>query len=154
MKDIAIFGAGGFGREIACLLRQINISEPIWNFVGFFDDGIAKGSKNEYGEILGGTSELNSWQSDLSIVVAISSPDVIKNVITKITNSRITFPNIIAPTVLFLDRESVIMGRGNIFCNNCIISCNTTFGDFNLFNGCIPIGHDTKIGSYNVIMPS
>ena len=24
VKDIAIFGAGGFGREVACLLRKIN----------------------------------------------------------------------------------------------------------------------------------
>jgi hypothetical protein len=24
MKDIAIYGAGGFGREVACLIRIIN----------------------------------------------------------------------------------------------------------------------------------
>ena len=35
VKDIAIFGAGGFGREVACLLRKINAVEPTWNFVGF-----------------------------------------------------------------------------------------------------------------------
>ena len=40
MKDIAIFGAGGFGREVACLIRIINesASEPKWNLIGFFDD--------------------------------------------------------------------------------------------------------------------
>ena len=40
MKDIAIYGAGGFGREIACLIQMINKSEkkPKWNIVGFFDD--------------------------------------------------------------------------------------------------------------------
>lgn len=40
VKDIAIFGAGGFGREVACLLRKINAVEPTWNFVGFYDDGL------------------------------------------------------------------------------------------------------------------
>ena len=25
MKDIAIFGAGGFGREVACLINRINL---------------------------------------------------------------------------------------------------------------------------------
>ncbi|MDR1459358.1 MAG: serine acetyltransferase, partial [Bacteroidales bacterium] len=47
MKDIAIYGAGGLGREIACLIRHINENEPTWNLIGFFDDGKAKGSSNE-----------------------------------------------------------------------------------------------------------
>ena len=49
VKDIAIFGAGGFGREVACLLRKINAVEPTWNFVGFYDDGLEKGSRVDYG---------------------------------------------------------------------------------------------------------
>lgn len=59
VKDIAIFGAGGFGREVACLLRKINAVEPTWNFVGFYDDGLEKGSRVDYGEILGGIADLN-----------------------------------------------------------------------------------------------
>ena len=38
MKDIAIYGAGGFGREVACLLNAINANDAIWNLIGFFDD--------------------------------------------------------------------------------------------------------------------
>ena len=34
MKDIAIYGAGGFGREMASLLKRINSIEKQWNFVG------------------------------------------------------------------------------------------------------------------------
>ena len=59
VKDIAIFGAGGFGREVACLLRKINAVEPTWNFVGFYDDGLEKGSCVDYGKILGGIADLN-----------------------------------------------------------------------------------------------
>ena len=40
MKEIAIFGAGGFGREIACIINQINQANHCWKFIGFFDDGI------------------------------------------------------------------------------------------------------------------
>ena len=56
MKDIAIYGAGGFGREMASLLKRINSIEKQWNFVGFFDDvkeHKPKGAFNEYGQILG-----------------------------------------------------------------------------------------------------
>ena len=34
MKDIAIFGIGGFGREVLALIKDINKVEPTWNFVG------------------------------------------------------------------------------------------------------------------------
>ena len=66
MKDIAIYGAGGFGREVACLLRRINEQAPQWNLIVFFDDDITLiGTKNEYGEVLGGIEELNGWNLSL-----------------------------------------------------------------------------------------
>ena len=38
MKKIAIIGAGGFGREVACLINAINEKSKEWDFIGFFDD--------------------------------------------------------------------------------------------------------------------
>lgn len=35
MRDIAIYGAGGFGRETACLIKEINSVKPTWNLIGF-----------------------------------------------------------------------------------------------------------------------
>lgn len=157
MKDIAVFGAGGFGREVACLIRIINesLEEPRWNFVGFFDDSVdLKGTRNEYGEVLGGKDVLNQWDTPLDVAIAIGSPAVVQKVAEGIINPNVEFPNIIAPTVTFLDRNNVKMGKGNVLCTNCMVSCNVTIGDFNIFNGYIPIGHDTVIGNYNVIMPS
>lgn len=154
MKDIAIFGAGGFGREVACLINRINEHEPTWNLIGFFDDGVAKGTQNEYGTVLGGMDELNGWNEPLSIVIAVGSPNAIHSIVNKINNTHIEFPNIIAPSVTFLDKQAVTMGQGNIVCSNCLLSCNVNIGDFNVFNGFIPIGHDTTIGNYNVFMPS
>lgn len=157
MKDIAVFGAGGFGREIACLIRLVNesLEKPKWNFIGFFDDNAElKGSSNEYGNILGGKAELNAWNTPLDIAIAIGNPKVVKLIAESINNPLIDFPNIIAPNVTFLDRNNIRMGKGNILCTNCMVSCNVTIGNFNLFNGYIPIGHDTEIGNYNVIMPS
>ena len=43
MKDIAIFGVGGFGREVLALIKDINKVTPTYNFIGFFDDGYEKG---------------------------------------------------------------------------------------------------------------
>ena len=155
MKDIAVYGAGGLGREIACLIRMINEIEPVWNFIGFFDDTPSyKGIKNEYGEIYGGYDVLNEWKTPVSIVISVGSPNALRAISSRITNPLVDFPNIIAPSVTFLDENRVKMGKGNIFCTNCMISTNVEIGDFNVFNGYIPLGHDAKVGNFNVVMPS
>ena len=155
MKDIAIYGAGGFGREIACLLNRINKEvEPTWKLIGFFDDGAPKGSKNEYGEVLGNMQTLNEWSTPLYLVFAIGSPNVVSRLHSNVTNHNISYPNIIAPDTLFLDRENVKFGIGNIICSRCLVSCNVEIGNFNTFNGYIAVGHDVTIGNYNSIMPA
>ncbi len=154
MKDIAIYGAGGFGREVACLLRHINnSSSDKWNLIGFFDDGIPIGTRNEYGEVLGGINELNSYRTSIAIALAIGTPRIIKMLTEKINNPLVTYPNIIAPNVLLFDETSTTMGKGNIITFGCRLSCNTHLGNFNVLNGCVSLGHDVKIGDFNVLMP-
>lgn len=155
MKDLAIFGAGGFGREIACIIKQINAIEPKWNLIGFFDDNESLlGSSNEYGVVLGNTEVLNSWNKPLSIVIAIGNPNILRNVSEKINNQLIDFPNIIAPNACIMDYDNIKMGKGNVICPNCLISCNVELGNFNLINVMSQLGHDTKMMNYNVVMPS
>ncbi len=40
MKPLVVVGAGGFGREVAALIQQMNqaSSEPVWRVVGLPDD--------------------------------------------------------------------------------------------------------------------
>ena len=71
MKDIAIFGVGGFGREVLTLIQDINKVEPIWNVIGFFDDGKEIGAQCHGYKVLGGSKELREWKSDLSVVIAM-----------------------------------------------------------------------------------
>ena len=51
MKDIVIFGAGGFGREVACLLNRINKQTSTWNLIGFIDDVKNVSDENKYGKV-------------------------------------------------------------------------------------------------------
>jgi sugar O-acyltransferase (sialic acid O-acetyltransferase NeuD family) len=155
MKDIAIYGAGGFGREIACLINRINKVENKWRIVGFFDDDIKLlGVNNEYGRVLGNIDVLNSWDTSLCVAIAIGSPQILKIIVEKIHNPLIDFPNLIDPSVDFFDIKNVRMGKGNIICTKGTVSCNVEIGDFNLFNVGAGIGHDVSFGNYNVIMPN
>lgn len=153
MKDIAIYGFGGFGREIACVIRAINESHPVWNIIGYFDDGVASGTRNKYGEVLGGLDALNGYGDDLSVAMAIASPVILKKLTENIRNPHISFPNLIAPNVFFFDRDTVEMGTGNVITFGGRISCHFSAGNFNLINGCTSFGHDVKIGNYNVLQP-
>ena len=151
MKDIAIYGAGGLGREIYCIIKRINWHNPTWNVIGFFDDGKKKGSHNEYGEILGGIDDLNHWSSPLSVCFAIGEGKTISKIYSKITNSQIDFPNILL-YVDYSDKNNVCLGKGNVILDTHL-SCAVKIGDFNFMNGGVSLGHDVEIGDFNTIMP-
>ena len=87
MKKIAIYGAGGFGREVACLLNKINEVKLTWELIGFFDDGLAIGTEvSHFGNVLGGINELNAWSSKLSIAITIGNPKIVRSIVSKIFN--------------------------------------------------------------------
>lgn len=154
MKDIAIFGAGGFGKEIACLINHINEVKSQWNLIGFFDDGKEKGMQiSHHGKVLGGMAEINEYPDTLALVIAIGNPSSLKGVRERIINKNIYFPNLIAPTFGISDPETFVIGEGNIIGNGCSVSCDVTIGNYNIFNADIVMGHDSKVGDFNVIMP-
>lgn len=153
MKEIAIYGAGGFGREIACLLNQINEIQSTWKLIGFFDDDESV-TDNRYGKILGGLTELNKWNKPLSVALAIATTSHLEQLASKITNPHVDFPNIMAPNVNIFDKNAFTIGKGNIIFLGCRLSCDVKIGDFNLFNGAVSLGHDVKMGSFNVLQPS
>jgi len=153
MNDIIIYGAGGFGREIACVVAAINKKEPTWNLLGFIDDGIAQGTTNEYGQVLGGIDLLNAWSGKVAVAIAIATPAILEKIVLYVVNPVIWFPNIIAPSVFFFDENNVNMGHGNLVTFGCRFSCKTSLGNFNILNGQVSLGHDVTIGNYNVMMP-
>ena len=153
MKDIAIYGFGGLGREVACIIKAINTEKPTWNMVGYFDDGVPQGEKNRYGEVLGGMNGANDYPKELAVVLAIASPEIRSTLSKQIVNSNIYFPNLIAPNVFFFDWESVSLGQGNLLGFGVRVSCCVTLGDFNILNGCVSLGHDVSLGNYNILQP-
>lgn len=154
MKDIAIFGAGGLGKEVACLIRTINKEKPQWNLIGFFDDGIEIGVEvSHFGKVLGGVEKLNKYQGTIAVAMAIGNALTIKKILEKITKEDIEYPNLIHPNFDVTDPDTFQIGKGNIIQRHCTATCDTVIGDFNIFNGTVCMGHDVKIGSFNTFMP-
>ncbi len=157
VKKIAIYGAGGLGREVAGGIKRINNSKTDgekWEFVGFYDDHLEAGTQiSHYGKVLGGMDELNAIEEPLALAIAVGNPMTRKKLFARITNPNIDFPNLIAPSFKILDPQTFKIGRGNLIQDNCSATCDVTIGDFNVLNGSDILGHDDVIGDFNVIMP-
>lgn len=152
MKKIAIFGAGGFGREVKMLIDQINEKEKLYDLIGFYDEKVYEQPINGL-PYLGGLDELNQTDFSISIAIAIGDPNTKRKVIERISNTYIDFPNLIHPSVL-VGKDHVLVGKGNIICSGTILTVNICLGDFIILNLMCTVGHDTTIGSYSSFMPS
>ncbi len=153
MKKIAVFGKGGFGREVQMLIEQINSEAETWDFIGFYDDD--KSSEKINGApFLGMLSDLNLVEEEIYLVFAIGNPLVKKNLVGAITNPNIKYPLLIHPSVLVGNSDWVSIGKGSIICAGCIITVNINIGEHVILNLGCTVGHDVNIGDFSAFMPS
>lgn len=153
MKNIAVVGAGGFGREVKVLIDAINVQNKIYNFIGFYDDAIPKGTIINGFPILGKVEDLNHIADNLSVALGIGDPEKKRKIVELVHNSKITYDNLIHPSTI-ISTDEVSIGMGVIICANCIVTCNISIGDFVTLNLMCTIGHDAIIKNYSSFMPS
>jgi sugar O-acyltransferase (sialic acid O-acetyltransferase NeuD family) len=139
LENLAIYGAGGFGKETAFLLEIINRAKPLYAFQGFLEDNPDVSCKR---------AEAGSFRS---IVLATAWPAVRKK-IQAVTGDRYKYPNLIEPNVVI--SPSVTLGKGLIICAGVKITVDIRLGDFVIINLNATVGHDVTIGAFSSIMPS
>ena len=154
MKDIAIYGAGGFGREALTLIQDINKAVLTYRIVGFFDDGHQKGEVINGYPVLGKSEDLNNWSTPICVAVSIGLPKIKKIVLDKIHNKNVSFPTLIHPSVIIGDPKYVEIGKGCIICAGVIITTNITIKDYVILNLQCTVGHDVVIKNYSAFMPA
>ena len=148
---IAIYGAGGFGKEVACLIERINRNGGDWQLVGFFDDSKKPDSHiSRYGKVLGDMETLLSVDEPLALAIAINENKFVRRRIReRIDNPNISFPNLIDPSLFLVDPETFTIGEGNIIQNHCMISCDVKIGSFIEFTSPFPYEFTTiALGSW------
>lgn len=154
MEKIVIFGAGGFGREVAFLIKQINQkSGKKWDLIGFIDDNAEiLGTLVNGIPVIGNGQYLIDHKENLSVIIALCHKGKDTIIKTLLNNKYLSFPNILWPDLIFDDTN--MLGVGNIICHGAYMTCNIEIGNFNIFNGCTGLGHDVKIGDYNLFGPN
>ena len=154
MKDLIIFGASGFGREVAWAVERLNKVNPSWNLLGFMDDAddIQETEINGY-KVLGKTEDVSSYP-DAYFVVAVGASRTREKIVfnMKAVNPSIKFGTVIDPSVEMSDL--VTIGEGTIICAHTIITVNIEIGAHVIINLDCTIGHDAVLQDFVTLYPS
>lgn len=134
MRRVAIYGAGGFGKEVRGMLEM---NRDAYTFAGFIDDFKRLSvAANEYDDIL----------------FAIANPTVREKIITGWLGKHVPFFTMVSPDVVL--HPSVQTGRGTIICPGVKFTVDIRVGDFSIINLNATIGHDVVLCEFCSVMPS
>lgn len=151
-KSLVIFGAGGFGREVLQLVRDINKIERTWVCEGFLVDSAFAGASTVQGlPVLGDMSWL-SGNPDVDVVIAVGSPAARRRIANDIRGMcGYRFATLIHPRAW--TGENVEIGAGSIICAGALITTNILIGQHVQVNLGVTIGHDAILEDFVTVSP-
>lgn len=149
--QIAIYGAGGFAREVAWLAEaSCHQGQPLQT-VCFIDDNEAN-----HGLVLNGVPVMGLGEACVRFPTArvaggIGSPQIREKVMEQAAAAGFEPATLIHPRV---DRSRWIeIGPGAIICAGNILTVNITLGAHVQINLDCTIGHDVVMGDYSTLAP-
>lgn len=158
-QRIVIVGAGGFGREVASHIRDINtyavdhgLPEQ-WEILGFIDDGVPDLELCRlFGlEHLGGSDAFASLPSGTSYITAIGNGAVRRLIAERADAAGLSAATLVHPDTTI--GSLVTIGEGTIICPGARITCNLEIGKHCQVNLSVTIGHEATINDYATIFP-
>lgn len=152
MKKLIIIGAGGFGREIAQYIDDINKLKCEYEILGYIDDDVSKiGLTYNNIKVLGDMTillELNT-KYEIYVFCAIANPFIKMKKSKQIKEYGNKTINIIHPTSYI--SKYVTLGQNVLISPFCVLTTNIVIGDYVHINPQCGIGHDTTIDDYTTL---
>ena len=153
LQPLVIFGAGGLGREVLVLLRQLNEVQPTWDLRGFYDD-YAPATPTLHGlPYLGTTTDLNATPEPLAVAVAVGSSRSRAAVVARLTSPQLSFPTLVHPSVACQPYQRLRFGAGCIITQGCVLTTDIELGRHVLLNLGCTVGHDAVLEDFCSLMP-
>lgn len=148
-KNIIIYGAGGFGREVAWLIERINKVKHEWNILGFIDDNKTElfGRNINNLQLLGGKEWFAANNAEIYVTCPVGHSKVRSSMLQFLGQySNVKLATLIDPSVV-IGNTSVI-GIGSIICYGARITVNAKIGKGVVVNIGSSVGHDSNLGDY------
>lgn len=150
-SSVVVVGAGGFGREVAELIRDLSRSGAGLEFAGFLsDDEATWGTVVNDAPVLGGLSWLES-HPDAQVALGVGSPATKCRIVSRLRWLDLRFPVLVHPTVI--RSPYVDLGPGTIVTAGNILTANIVLGAYAMLNLACTVGHDTVLGDYVSVSP-
>ena len=151
MIDVAIYGAGGFGREVAWLIDCCNHKDSLYNLVGFVDDNAELHGRILNGIKVMGLEECCRNYSQVQIVRGTGPVTVSEQIMGKVAALGYQSPTLIHPNVECSHWNEI--GEGAIICAGSILTTNIILGCHVQINLGCTIGHNVVMGDYSTLAP-
>ncbi|MEO7217051.1 MAG: acetyltransferase [Gemmatimonadaceae bacterium] len=149
LQRIAIYGAGGFGREVAWLLSEQERAGEV-DVIGFIEDG-AVGEHFLNGKPVLSWDAFRATYDDALVALAVGNPRARRLLMTKCAAEGYLFPTLTHESVQKSD--FVTIASGAIICAGSIMTVNITIAGHAHINLDCTIGHDVCIGEFATIAP-
>lgn len=153
---IVVFGAGGFGREVVVLLRDIERAEPgSWELIGFVDDAVPNLALCSALGVpyLGDRADAEAKApGGTHFVAAIGSSHARKSVSEDLVSMGWNPAILVHPSAWIGD--CVTLGPGSVVCAGSILTTNISFGQGGQINLSCTVGHDVVAGEYVTLSPA
>lgn len=151
MNKYAVFGAGGFGREVLPLVRkQLELQEHPWDLV-FVDDHLSGSTFNGHRVVT-----YQEWLLEPAdaryITIAIANSIVREQLVAKCKIDKVRFFTVSASNVVILD--DVHIAEGAILCPFVCLTSNIRIGQHFHANIYSYICHDCIIGDFVTFAPN
>ncbi|UOQ55091.1 acetyltransferase [Hymenobacter cellulosivorans] len=153
LPKLAIFGAGGLGREVLVLARQINEVRPTWELTGFYDDCRPTLTDLHGLPYLGDTAALNATTEALQVVIAVGNGRSRAAIVGQLTSPLLRFATLVHPAVSLQPYQHIQVGEGCIIGQGCILTTDIRLGRHVLLNLGCTIGHDAVLEDFCSLMP-
>ncbi len=154
-KKIVIYGAGGFGREVLQIIRDINKHDnnETWTPLGYLVDSEYISTNIISGLPILGTLNWLKENSEVFVIVAIGSSSLRKKICQKINTSiGDRFATLIHPRAWIGDQVKI--GTGSIICAGSLITTDISIGKHTHINIGATIGHDASLMDYVTLNPN
>jgi len=148
---LAVYGAGGFGREVVWLAQSVFTKNKKFEVVCFIDDNskICGTQFNDLGVM--SLSQAKKEYADLFVVSGIGVPKVREKTIKKAISAGFHFASLIHPDVEM--SKWIEIGEGAVICAGNILTTNISLGKHVQINLDCTIGHDVVMEDYATLAP-